>query len=121
MLSYFNTIKKIYHLVKQIYVCFTGCPETPEIMMIKPNENKVTVQWRERFNGGFPQSVFIQYRRRDVQYWNEMPVSDSGMHSDYIDGLTPGTEYLIRVYSKNMKGASNFTDMKLIRTGKHHY
>ncbi|XP_076106289.1 neural cell adhesion molecule 1-B-like isoform X2 [Mytilus galloprovincialis] len=94
-----------------------SCPETPEIMMIKPNENKVTVQWRERFNGGFPQSVFIQYRRRDVQYWNEIPVSDPGMHSDYIDGLTPGTEYLIRVYSKNMKGASNFTDMKLIRTG----
>ncbi|XP_076106287.1 cell adhesion molecule Dscam2-like [Mytilus galloprovincialis] len=93
-----------------------SCPETPEIMMIMPNENKVTVHWRESFNGGFPQSVFIQYRRRDVQYWNEIPVSDPGMHSDYIDGLTPGTEYLIRVYSKNIKGASNFTDMKLIRT-----
>ncbi|CAG2188811.1 unnamed protein product [Mytilus edulis] len=93
-----------------------GCPETPEIMKIMPKESKVIVEWRERFHGGFPQSVFIQYRRRDVQYWNTIPVSDPGMHSDYIDGLTPGTEYLIRVYSKNMKGASNFTDMKLIRT-----
>ncbi|CAC5390621.1 DSCAM [Mytilus coruscus] len=93
-----------------------SCPETPEIMKIIPKENKVIVQWRERFNGGFPQSVVIQYRRRDVQFWNKIPASDPGMHTDYIDGLTPGTEYLIRMYSKNIRGDSNFTDEKLIRT-----
>ncbi|XP_071181221.1 nephrin-like [Mytilus edulis] len=94
-----------------------SCPETPEIMKIIPKESTVLIQWRERFHGGFPQSVYIQYRRRDVQYWNTIPVSDPGMHTGSIDGLTPGTEYLMRMYSKNIKGDSNFTDMKLIRTG----
>ncbi|VDI72571.1 Hypothetical predicted protein [Mytilus galloprovincialis] len=98
-----------------------SCPETPEIMKIMPKESEAIVEWRERFNGGFPQSIVIQYRRRDVQYWNTIPVSDPGMHTDSIDGLTPGTEYFIRMYSKNTKGASNMTDEKLIRTGKYHY
>ncbi|CAC5368483.1 DSCAML1 [Mytilus coruscus] len=94
-----------------------SCPETPEIMKIMPEESKVIVQWRARFHGGFPQSFFIQYRRRDVQYWNTIPVSDPKIHIDYIDGLTPGTEYFIRIYSKNIKGESNFTDVILIKTG----
>ncbi|XP_052074573.1 neural cell adhesion molecule 1-B-like isoform X7 [Mytilus californianus] len=94
-----------------------SCPETPEIMKIMPRESKVIVQWRARFHGGFPQSFFIQYRRRDVQYWNTIPVSDPRMHIDSIDGLTPRTEYFIRIYSKNIKGKSNFTDVILIKTG----
>ncbi|CAC5425388.1 unnamed protein product [Mytilus coruscus] len=100
-----------------IFLRSASCPETPEIMKIMPKTSKVFIQWRERFHGGFPQSVVIQYRRRDVQFWNEIPVSDPGMYTGSIDGLTPGTEYFIRIYSKNMKGASNFTDMKLIKTG----
>lgn len=86
-----------------------------------PKRNKVTVQWRDMFNGGLPQSIVIQYRRRDVQYWNTIPVSDPMTHTRSIDGLTPGTEYFIRMYSKNIKGASNMTDEKLIKTGKYHY
>ncbi|XP_052074576.1 nephrin-like isoform X10 [Mytilus californianus] len=94
-----------------------SCPETPEIMKIMPKTSKILIQWRAKFHGGFPQSVVIQYRRRDVQYWNEIPVSGPGMQIDSIDGLTSGTEYLIRIYSENIKGKSNFTDVKLIRTG----
>ncbi|XP_052074567.1 neural cell adhesion molecule 1-B-like isoform X2 [Mytilus californianus] len=100
-----------------IFLRSASCPETPEIMKIMPKTSKILIQWRAKFHGGFPQSVVIQYRRRDVQYWNEIPVSGPGMQIDSIDGLTSGTEYLIRIYSENIKGKSNFTDVKLIRTG----
>ncbi|CAC5358912.1 DSCAML1 [Mytilus coruscus] len=94
-----------------------SCPETPEIMKIMPKESKVIVQWRARFHGGFRQSFFIQCRRRDVQYWNTIVVSDPRMHIDSIDGLTPGTEYFIRIYSKNIIGKSDLRDVILIKTG----
>ncbi|XP_052073959.1 neural cell adhesion molecule 1-like [Mytilus californianus] len=93
-----------------------SCPETPEIIQIMPEKTQVIVQWIPKFHGGFQQSFHIQYRRRDVQYWNTKHVQDHTMNIYSIDGLTPGTEYLIRIYSSNRKGNSSFSDKKPFRT-----
>lgn len=79
------------------------------------------LRWRAGFNGGFSQTFFIEYRRRDEEKWKVIHIKDHNQNTYSIDGLTPETEYLIRLFSRNIKGDSGLSDAIPFITGKYNH
>ncbi|XP_076107481.1 cell adhesion molecule DSCAM-like [Mytilus galloprovincialis] len=94
-------------------------PEPPTNMSVIPFERYLTVLWNRGYNGGFPQTFFIEYRQETMEKWRQSdPVIDSmqARMSNILFNLSPQTRYLVRVLSTNVIGESKKTDNTLIIT-----
>ena len=86
-----------------------------------PGLDKVVVTWIRCFHGGFPQTFVVQYSTDGSEWTNGsfveggLSISDEPLNATLI-GLKSNTQYYIRVYAFNVKGASDETDVVDIRT-----
>ncbi|VDI77317.1 Hypothetical predicted protein [Mytilus galloprovincialis] len=85
-------------------------PEPPTNMSVIPFERHLTVMWYRGYNGGFPQTFFIQYRQEKKEIGRRSdPVIDNmqARISNILPNLSPQTRYLVRVLSTNAIGESD--------------
>ncbi|XP_076088931.1 uncharacterized protein LOC143059337 [Mytilus galloprovincialis] len=94
-------------------------PEPPTNMSVVPFEIYLTVFWYRGYNGGFPQTFFIEYRRDIKKVWRRSePVFDNmqARMSNTLFNLSPQTRYLVRILSTNAIGESKKTAVSFIMT-----
>ncbi|CAG2226571.1 unnamed protein product [Mytilus edulis] len=94
-------------------------PEPPTNMSVVPFERYLTVFWYRGYNGGFPQTFFIEYRRDIKKVWRRSePVFDNmqARMSNTLFNLSPQTRYLVRILSTNAIGESKKTAVSFIMT-----
>ncbi|CAC5393261.1 TTN [Mytilus coruscus] len=89
-------------------------PQTPTNMTVVQYESHMIVSWIPEFNGGFKQDFFIQYRTDDTELWTTTgPVKDNlGNKMKYaIYELVSTKQYFVRMFSRNIIGDSNITNI----------
>ncbi|CAC5372894.1 unnamed protein product [Mytilus coruscus] len=94
-------------------------PEPPTNMSVIPFERYLTVSWYSGYNGGFPQTFFIEYKQETNEIWRRSePVIDNmqARMSNILFNMSPQTRYLIRVLSTNEIGESKKTTVTPIMT-----
>ena len=86
-----------------------------------PGFDKLMVFWIRCFHGGFPQTFVIQYST-DGSEWTNASFVEGGLSNSIeplnttLTGLQPNTQYNVRIYAFNVKGASDETDAIDIKT-----
>ncbi|XP_076088491.1 nephrin-like [Mytilus galloprovincialis] len=87
-------------------------PETPTNVSVIPFEKHIAVSWCPGYNGGFPQTFFVEYKAEDEEVWiRSGPVTGNFeiRMSEIMYDIIPNTRYYVRVLSKNKIGESNTT------------
>lgn len=79
----------------------------------------IQVSWIPGFNGGYPQTFYVQYRRIDDTNWETHNVSNGKQNTTttLVSNLEPGTEYFIRMFARNEINGSNYTRQFTVQTG----
>ncbi|CAC5372145.1 unnamed protein product [Mytilus coruscus] len=88
------------------------CPEPPTNVSVISFESHLVVSWCPGYNGGFPQTFFVEYKSEDQEMWKRSgPVIDNMeiRMSKIVYVITPNTRYHVRVLSKNEIGEINTT------------
>lgn len=83
-------------------------------MSVIPYERQLAVSWSPGFNGGDPQTFFIEYKQEAGEMWTRSgPIIDDMKTriSNFLNKMTPNTRYLIRMSSRNKIGESNKTSV----------
>lgn len=77
--------------------------------------NSINVEFEPGFNGGYPQTFIIEYRKAASGPWTQLEVDNS--HTNYnIKYLEQGTQYELRMYSFSKLGNSTISDNYSIYT-----
>lgn len=96
---------------------FPDRPSIPENITITELATGFIVRWTSGYNGGFQQSFFIQYRLKNTNNWSLIgPFNDTRNNVFQVDGLVPNYGYELRMFSKNLYGCSNVTEMFEVQT-----
>ena len=90
-------------------------PEAPIITEVVAMHNFITIKWKPKFNGGHPQSFFLEYQKKQDVKSNVFPVGTVNMTVIY--DLDFDTEYTIRMFAKNKINRSLLSDDFVIKTG----
>ncbi|CAC5393252.1 [Mytilus coruscus] len=101
-----------------VYMRSGDLPQTPTNLTVINYENHMIVSWMSEFNGGFNQDFFIQYRTDDTELWTTIgPVKDNSEDKmKYpIYELVSTKQYCVRMFSRNIIGDSNKTNMAVAR------
>ncbi|XP_052079070.1 uncharacterized protein LOC127717470 [Mytilus californianus] len=94
-------------------------PEPPTNMSVIPFDRYLTVLWYPGYNGGFPQTFFIEYKQEAKEIWRRSkPVIDNmqARMSNVLFNMSPQTRYLVRVLSTNEIGEIKKTALTPIMT-----
>ncbi|WAR04118.1 HMCN1-like protein [Mya arenaria] len=75
----------------------------------KATVDTIHIEWTPGFDGGLPQTFYIEYREVGASVWREER-GIAGQINYTIVGLNPATMYEIRVYSTNDIGRSNASE-----------
>ena len=76
----------------------------------------ITVFWTAGY--GVEQSFYIQYKSSDAQDWITKEVADHKSDERmafYLDGLTPATDYMLRIFAANAEGNSSLSKTLMFR------
>ncbi|CAG2226573.1 IGSF9B [Mytilus edulis] len=87
-------------------------PESPTNVSVIPYNRHLEVSWCPEFNGGYPQTFFIEYQQVTGEKWTRAgPIIDNlqTRMSNPLYNMTPNTQYLVRMFSRNEIGESNQT------------
>lgn len=82
---------------------------------MRARTNHIYVKFKPGFNGGYPQTFIIEYRKASAAHWTRCEVYNSDTHYN-IENLEFGTKYQIRIYSFNKLGNSTVIDGYDIQT-----
>ncbi|VDI05334.1 Hypothetical predicted protein, partial [Mytilus galloprovincialis] len=87
-------------------------PESPRNVSVIPYDRHLEVSWCPEFNGGDPQTFFIEYQQVTGEKWTRAgPIIDNlqTRMSNLLYKMTQNTQYLVRMFSRNEIGESNQT------------
>ncbi|KAH3699136.1 hypothetical protein DPMN_074090 [Dreissena polymorpha] len=101
-----------------------GPPQPPHDVVIEEiNDHSAVISWKHGFHGGFPQTFVIQ-TSFDGNSWKNATTVEGEMLMTVlrinatITGLEPATQYFVRMFSFNSKGASTLSENKNFTTFK---
>lgn len=86
-------------------------------MKFKSRKTGIEISWTPGFNGGYPQQFFVEYRYRQDDDWKTLNASDETSSTIFVENLEPGTEYVIRMFSRNAINDSDYTSHYSVKTG----
>ncbi|CAC5418103.1 unnamed protein product [Mytilus coruscus] len=112
-----NTQNGIYLETTEMKIKVVSVPGPqfmPKILRTVAKQTQISVFWRPGFNGGYQQWFIIEYKKVGDIYWKYQ--TTSSYNSTVIGGLQPPTEYLFRIFSRNMIDDSNKTEEISIKT-----
>lgn len=110
---YYIILKPII-IIDGIYVSLVDHPETPSNVSIIAKANNLFVSWCPGFNGGVKQNFFIEYKTESLSNWTFVGPVTGNMKNKInftLHFVTPDTFYLVRVFSRNIYGDSNKSDI----------
>ncbi|CAC5426702.1 unnamed protein product [Mytilus coruscus] len=90
-------------------------PRTPANIKAFTQSDIILVKWTADYDIGLQKTIFVEYRKHYESRWNQ--VSAVNRSTVIINGLDPGTIYLLRLYSTTAGGESNKTDEIIVKTG----
>ncbi|CAC5394317.1 unnamed protein product [Mytilus coruscus] len=94
-------------------------PEPPTNVSVIPLERHLAVLWCPEYNGGEPQTFFIEYQQEADEMWRcSGPIIDNMQvrMSNLLYNMTPNTRYCVRLLSRNAIGESNKTAVTPVMT-----
>ncbi|XP_052079073.1 uncharacterized protein LOC127717471 isoform X2 [Mytilus californianus] len=94
-------------------------PEPPTNVSVIPYEKHLAVSWCPEYNGGDPQTFFIEYRREAGEMWTRSgPIIDNKKvrMSNLLYNINPKRRYFVRMLSRNEIGESNKTVVTSVMT-----
>ncbi|VDI07333.1 Hypothetical predicted protein [Mytilus galloprovincialis] len=90
-------------------------PEKPTIIVLKSSANDIYVKFEHGYDGGYPQTFIIEYRKASAGPWTQITVDNSHTYY-YIKDLESETEYTLQMYSFNKIGNSTIAEYNSIYT-----
>ncbi|XP_052275684.1 uncharacterized protein LOC127874998 isoform X2 [Dreissena polymorpha] len=97
-------------------------PDTPKYFF-STNQAATSVMfyWLTVYNGGRSQTFYIEYRKVDSTFWNNVTVDEKKstscvMMNLTVNNMSPSTEYQARMYAKSTIGVSQPTEPITFRT-----
>ena len=90
-------------------IAHTLAPSAPTIVSVEATSStSISVQWNaSKKDGGSPITRYVVEYRPTSNYSFETQVVTRDVFSTYLDGLTPSTEYDVRVRGENAVGHSD--------------
>ncbi|XP_053389695.1 nephrin-like [Mercenaria mercenaria] len=75
-------------------------------------DSSVTLKWMPGFNGGYPQTFILLYKRYTQQQWQNTSVKDDGAKDMIykLSGLFSMTAYRVKMFASNEEGVSADTE-----------
>ncbi|KAH3819521.1 hypothetical protein DPMN_121259 [Dreissena polymorpha] len=68
------------------------------------------MEWEPSENGGVPETYTLLWKEENKPYWNAITIP-SATTSFYLQDLTPGKKYKVKLAAGNIAGKSNGTDI----------
>ncbi|XP_052804993.1 hemicentin-2-like [Mya arenaria] len=101
----------IFHLQAQ------EVPNIPHSLHVSDSVTKssFTIVWTPGFDGGLPQTFFVQYREVLHSKWMEDKAAND-RYNYTLRNLTPGTTYELRLYAENDLGRSHESSLIKVTT-----
>ncbi|XP_052079066.1 uncharacterized protein LOC127717467 isoform X2 [Mytilus californianus] len=94
-------------------------PKPPTNVSVIPLERHLAVLWCPEYNGGEPQTFFIEYQQEADEMWRRSgPIIDNMQvrMSNLLYNMTPNTRYCVRLLSRNKIGESKRTAVTCVMT-----
>ncbi|XP_052255016.1 nephrin-like [Dreissena polymorpha] len=95
------------------YLLVKGKPQPPyDVVIEEINDHSAVISWKHGFHGGFPQTFVIQ-TSFDGNSWKNATTVEGEMLMTVlrinatVTGLEPATQYFVRMFSFNSKGAKS--------------
>ncbi|XP_052079064.1 uncharacterized protein LOC127717466 [Mytilus californianus] len=100
-------------------VTLADSPKPPTNVSVIPYKRHLTVSWCPEYNGGAPQTFFIEYHQEANEIWRRSgPITDNmqARMSHILYNNSARTRYFVRMLSKNEIGESNKTSITPVIT-----
>lgn len=94
-------------------------PESPTNVSVISYDRHLVVSWSPGFNGGEPQTFFIEYKQEAAEMWTQSgPIIDDMKVriSNFLYNMSPKRRYFVRMFSRNKIGESNKTHVTTVIT-----
>ncbi|VDI57359.1 Hypothetical predicted protein [Mytilus galloprovincialis] len=98
-------------------------PQPPTNVSVIPFERYLTISWCPGYDGGYPQTFFIEYKTEYEKKWRRSGRSVFALGNEktrmtaLLYAISPYTRYHVRVISKNEIGESDTTVVTVMTLG----
>lgn len=100
-----------------IYLNVTSRPDPPAYLTIlNVTYNSINLTWTPGFDGGFPQTFNIRYRKEGAENYQYVDVAPSGATTYEVQDLKMETKYYFSILAFNSQGSSVYTKEFVINT-----
>ncbi|CAG2197250.1 unnamed protein product [Mytilus edulis] len=89
-------------------------PQSPKIEKVVASTTSLKIFWIKSFDGGTRQRFVLMYKKDTDAAWRNESIRTDNVH--VLENLKSDAVYMLRIYSRNDLGDSNFTEPLTIRT-----